>query len=231
MTLERVREQSANAHFMNLCLMEAARSGTRLPPVEMVGRAHLEDANGAGQGVVLWVAPLVFAPLFAKVAFAQAGYRATHLSRSTHGFSNTRFGTRFLNPIWVAAENRFLNERLVITPQHPNRALRDLTTCVRSGGIVSVTFSGEGSRNLPVRISGREHRVPTGVVALCRRTGAALLPVLTVRTHTGTIETRIEAPLDLSGPDGDAVSRRCVNEYAALAETALKSHPDQHGAL
>ena len=74
------------------------------------GREHLDEALGRGKGCVLWVAHFVFAPNIAKLALHDAGYKVSHLSRLDHGFSSTRFGIKWLNPVRSRFEDRLLAE-------------------------------------------------------------------------------------------------------------------------
>jgi len=80
------------------------------------GREHLDRALTNGKGALLWVVPTVYASIACKAAFWNSGFRIVHLSRADHGFSDTRFGEAFLNPLRTQVERRFLADRVVIEP-------------------------------------------------------------------------------------------------------------------
>jgi lauroyl/myristoyl acyltransferase len=94
------------------CLRHSRPGGWR-PTIELHGREHLDEALRRGRGCVLWVAHFVFAPNVAKLALHDAGFKVSHLSRPDHGFSSTRFGIRYLNPVRSRYEDALLAERIV----------------------------------------------------------------------------------------------------------------------
>src|SRR5688572_27730248 len=80
------------------------------PTIAIEGREHVDAALAAGKGVILWVNEFVGSDLVAKAAVQQAGYPVSHLTRPEHGYSKSRLGMRYLNPIRRRAEDRFLAE-------------------------------------------------------------------------------------------------------------------------
>jgi hypothetical protein len=97
-----------------LQMLKCHRPGRWQPRVAPANFEHVDAALRAGRGALLWVAHGFHGHLGAKVAFAGAGLAVSHLSRATHGFSESRFGTRVLNRIQTAVEDRYLGERILI---------------------------------------------------------------------------------------------------------------------
>ena len=76
------------------------------PNICLTGAARLSAALERGRGAILWVTETAFSTLIVKMAFHNAGYQVTHLSRPGHGFSASPFGVRYLNPLWTRVEDR-----------------------------------------------------------------------------------------------------------------------------
>jgi len=217
---------SANSHRARLHVLRCYRPPEWRPQVELVGAEHIEEALRAGRGAILWTAPLVFSDLLTKMALHRAGFRVAHLSRDGHGFSPTRWGARFLNPIWTRIENRYLAERLVIHVDRPSSALRTLSQRVRQNQIVTVTVGGQGARVATVPFVNGLLQVADGMPALAMRTGAALLPVFTVEQPDGRFVCTIEPELRARA-DGDAGVRDLLEQEVALLESWVLRYPEQ----
>lgn len=113
------------------------------PRIRLKGREHIEHAQAEGKGAVLWVALMASKDLLVKMTLHHAGYRIVHLSRFDHGFSISRWGACWFNPIWTRIENRYLAERLVMSPTEQTKPLRQLIKRLRDNQLVSVTANHE----------------------------------------------------------------------------------------
>jgi hypothetical protein len=89
------------------------------PGIRLNGKENLAIAREKGKGAILWVTETAYNDLIAKMALHRFGYRAVQLSRPDHGFSGSSFGMRYLNPLWARVENRFIEERIMITGDRP----------------------------------------------------------------------------------------------------------------
>jgi lauroyl/myristoyl acyltransferase len=191
-----VTQFAANRHLSRLQLLRCYRAGSWRPRLEVAGLEHIEQALARGKGAILWVTPFVFSFLVTKMALHQRGLRIVHLSHTTHGFSQTVFGERVLNRIWTSIEDRYLAERLVMSPEQSVTALRSLIARVRENQLISITFTPKGRRQHIESFFNGTLPVAEGATTLACRTGAALLPVFSVRTGRDVFTTTIEAPLN-----------------------------------
>lgn len=220
---------NANYHCERLQYLRSHRVGGWHPAVRLVGQERVEQALAAGRGAILWQQPFAFSCLLAKMAVYQAGFRVTHLSRFDHGISRSRMGARLLNWIWTAAEERYLEERLVMYPGGSVRALKEIARRVRQNQLVSITVGRQGQRFREVPFLHGKIRLAEGPAALAHKTGAALLPVFAVRQEDGTflvtIESSIRAPAEVGREE--AIGSMLHSFVAQLGSYVLR-WPEQY---
>lgn len=199
-------------------------------PVELAGREHVDAALAAGRGVVLWVAHFSFNALASKKAFRQAGFAVSHLSRPEHGFSKSRFGIAFLNPMRAEAELRYLQDRIIIDRARPASAVTRAQKQLKANGIISITAGAwEGAKIATVDVRGAALDLSTGAPGLAAMTGAALLPVFTVRDDGATrISVIVGEPIAVDrGADRDEKTLNAAQVFASRLATYVDSHPIQ----
>lgn len=229
---EVARANLANNHLLRLQGMRLYAPFGWRPRLRLVGREHIEHAIAAGKGAILWVAPMACKDLVAKMALHQAGYQVSHLSRFDHGFSISLWGARLFNPIWTRIEERFLAERLVISPREQVNALRVLIKRLRENRLVSVAATTEGRKyphvspflNGTIKLAG-------GAASLCVTTGAALVPIFNVRQPDGSFVVTVEPAL-LAASNGDAAQQidSLIAQFVKLLESYALRYPcDYHG--
>ncbi len=212
-----------------LCFLRSHRPGGWSPALRLDGGRHLAAALEAGHGAILWVMPTVFQWLVTKRALFEAGYPLHHLSSPYHGFSTTSWlGVQLVNPIRTRIENRYLAERVVLGRDgSAQSALRRLTTVLRGNGIASIAVAASGARAIAAPFLGGSLLAARGAPHLAIRTGAALLPVVTLWRDSAFV-TRIEAPLALAGSESpEARQVEAVAELARRLEPHARAHPDQ----
>lgn len=205
------------------------RPGGWRPDIALRGEEHLVRAIERGNGAVLWVAHFAFNSGITKMALQSRGYRVSHLSRPEHGFSKTRVGIACLNPVRCIPEDRYLAERIVYDRTRPSTAMRRMMRALGSGGVVSITAGAwEGSGLVDAPLLGGTLSLAIGAPRLALLTGAALLPVFSVRNSEQRLTTVIEAPIDLSR-DGTAVDvcGDAAAEYLERHEPWIREFPEQ----
>ena len=164
------------------------------------------------------------------MALQKAGYRATQLSRPTHGFGRSGAAVRLLNPIWMRVEERFLKERVLIPGIETEPAIKTLRSRIAANGIVVITVGSEARHTVEVPFLKHRLRLATGPIYIAQSSGATLLPAFAVRRTDGAFDVTIEAPLSL--PPLEAGRERLTEVAEALArriEPYAQTYPEQWG--
>jgi len=199
------------------------------PTICLEGEDHLKTGLARGKGVILWAAHFCFNTLVTKMALKAAGYRVSHVSRPEHGFSKSRFGIRFLNPLRCNAELNYLDERIIIDRGQPGGALRSAKAVLDDNRIVSITAGAwEGHRVARGPLHNSLCTLATGAPDLAHRTGAALLPVVTTRMAASeAFRVRIGKPLATASKDNLEVVRTAAAGFLSELETSILEAPEQ----
>ena len=199
------------------------------PQIEIDGKQHLDNALARGQGAVLWVAHFCFSSLFTKMGLARAGYRVAHISRPEHGVSKSRLGIALLNPVRSAAEDRFVEERIIHDRSVPGATKTRALEVLRGNGIVSVTVGAwEGRRIAIGGLLGGEFQLAVGAPGLAFASGAGLLPVFTVRAPDGCYRIALGHPIGESARKSLESFLLTASEQLLLQhETFVRNAPDQ----
>ncbi|UCH54131.1 MAG: hypothetical protein JSW09_04970, partial [Pseudomonadota bacterium] len=217
----------ARNHLARVQGMRCHAPGGWSPRIRLEGHEHLDHALAEGKGAILWVAPMASRDLITKMALHRAGYAVSHLSRFDHGYSISLWGARLFNSIWTNVEERYVAERLVITPDTQVTPLRAFVKRLRGNRIVSITATTEGRRYPHVsRFFAGEIKLAEGAPSLAATTGAALLPVFSVREQDGGYLTIIEPPLRPTST-GDAPEQiaALTDQFVHLIESYVLRFP------
>ena len=215
-----LNDLAANDIEAMLWLLRTARPRGWKLRAHLRGAQHLDAALAAGSGAVLWVGHFTFASLLSKVTLHANGYDVHHLSHPRHGFSDTRFGIRFLNPIRQRLERQFLASREELSPENPAVALRNLRRRLADNRTVSFTARSESAKPATVPFLSGGLTLATGAADLAYASGAPLFPVMTLRGGDGAFVTEIQPPLPL-----DRAASRSVATQAATAAFARRLEP------
>jgi KDO2-lipid IV(A) lauroyltransferase len=99
--------------------------------------------------------------------------------------------------------------------------------CLKNNEILVIAADGgEGSRRIPVPFLRRTAMISAGPVLLAHKTGAALLPIFTVRQRDDRQTLLIEEPVELESTgqkDTDAINN--MRKLTRLAERYIERHP------
>jgi len=210
----------------NLQLLRIYRPGGWHPELRVAGKEHVDGALARGHGAVIWLGHFAFTSLLSKMALADAGIAASHLSHPRHGFSDSRFGMRVLNPIRRGAEDRFLAERVMMAADQPVTAMRVLQKRLRENRVVSVMVRERAMRPVALPFLDGEIRLATGAPDIAYATRAALLPAFLIRVGPGRFTLTIEPPQELPDriPRHEATSEM-LPRYVALLESYVLRFP------
>lgn len=195
------------------------------PNIRVHGEAHLRKALDEGKGAILWVTDSVYSTLVFKMALDRAGYRASQLTRPNHGFSNSPFGIRFLNPFWRRVEDRFIEERVLIPGEDAAPAMAILRARLAANRCVIITVGAAAHRFTEVPFFRHHIRVPTGPIRLAQSTRAVLLPAFAFATEKGGFDVTIESALPPANKSSTFGSVAAA--YAKRLEPYVKKYPEQ----
>lgn len=214
----------------NLRALKDYRPGGWNPEIQLHGLEHIEAGLRRGRGVILWIAPFT-ADLITKIALYRVSYLVSHLSLWRHGYSDTRFGMRFLNPIRTTIEERYLRELVVIAPDSSKAALMTLRERLRANGIISISAMSSGKRPAVVPFLNGSISLGVGAPYLAYQAKSVLLPVFPVEEDDGRFTVVIAPPL---AKEGTCLIQEFLNwatrEYVSLLEPYVLEKPGQwHG--
>ncbi|MEC8698372.1 MAG: hypothetical protein VXY20_03370 [Pseudomonadota bacterium] len=199
-----------------------------VPDISIEGETHLKTALAAGRGAILWDSHFYFASLITKMGLYRSGYRLNHISRREHGFSQTHFGIRVLNPIRTSIEARYLANRVVMSDDKPGAILDGLARRLSDNEVVSVTVRGDSNRPVEARFLNGTMRIAPGAAVLAWNSGSVLLPVFTKRLDDLSYRIRISQPLNvLENTTRRAAVASAAREYARRLESEVIEHPGQ----
>ena len=209
-----------------LHVLRANLLGGYEPRVHLEGLEHIEAVLARGRGAILWTTVTPSSSLVVKIALKAAGLDVTHLSRPDHGFSGSRFGIRFLNPIRTRVEDRYLHERLLLDEGRIVGVLRALRERLSQNRVVTITVATDALQQGEVPLFGGVMPAATGPAHLATTTGASLLPVFSIRTGDG-FRVLVQPPLILEEGLGrpGAVSS-LLRQYGARLEAFVHEHPE-----
>lgn len=208
------------------------------PVINVRGIETIEDALDNGKGAVLWVAPFFFNNLVVKKGLYRANYPISHLSAYNHGPSLSRFGIRFVNKVYIKAENKYLDERIIIQPARDLRYknagtnlayIKELEIILKANGLVTVSCQPDPAlehQGVAKRIMNGNLLLATGAPSLALANGSALIPVFTVRKTSDEFEVILEKPLSV--PDeGNRQEKikHLLDEFVELTEAYAVKYP------
>ncbi len=223
------RDLQAAVYELRMQNLRAWRPGGWRPGIALEGEDHLLRALARGKGAILWVAHFAFNSNITKIVLHRRGHRVSHLSRPEHGFSKTRFGIAFLNPVRCIPEDRCLAQRIVFERRAPQAAMRKMVQALRAGDIVSITAGAwEGTDLAEGSFLGGRLSLAVGAPRLAALTGAQLLPVFSVRDRERGMRTVIEPPIALTAlRTAEETCGAAAAEYLRRHEPWVRQFPDQ----
>jgi lauroyl/myristoyl acyltransferase len=223
------RDLQAAVYELRMQNLRAWRPGSWQPGIELIGEDHLLRSLARGSGAILWVAHFAFNSNVTKIALHRRGYRVSHLSRPEHGFSKTRFGIGFLNPVRCIPEDKCLAQRIVFDRHGPSVAMRKMLQALRQGDVVSITAGAwEGSDLADAPLFDGRLSIAVGAPRLAARADADVLPVFSIRDPARGFQTIIEPPLNLDPAlPRDQACLAAAAEYLRRHEPWIRRFPEQ----
>ena len=219
------RSSIANRLISLLCLLRR-RSRNDGPQISLSGIEHIDAATAQGRGCVLWFADMVFAGDAIRCALDAHGIRTTHMSRLGHGFSETRFGIRYLNPVRLRFEERFMKDRIVYDRDKPSKSVAAMIRVLKKNGVLSiVACATEGALIAETDFLHGRLQLAAGAPKIAVRNNCPVLPVFCrPGKDISTFEVIVGEPLSLSGDQDDARVIAAVDDFARRYEAFVGGH-------
>ena len=142
--------------------------------------------------------------------------------------SSTKYGMRVLNPLISSVEERYLAARIVLSQSGSAIATRKLMRCLNDNGIISVTGNNHSNNCSRLPFLNTDIDIAVGAPRLALKTGAALLPVFTIRDDEGGFLVSVGSEIAMPA-DGSAKERinAAVGDYLKRLTPFVEQHPAQ----
>ncbi len=222
------RDWLAHKYLSWIQLLACYRPWRWQPSPRLIGKQYLDDALQRGRGVVLLTANFAYKDLMTKAALAKAGIWASHLSRDSHGFAESRLGKALLNPVYVAIERRYLRDRLVFRGMDTKAVNKRILAELRGNRPLLVTVTPLGRRTSRLPFLHGSIKIATGALNFACKAEASVLPVFTIQKPDGRVETIIEHQLVRpTGASHEDMIGSMLDDYVSRLETYVAQYPEQ----
>ncbi|MDD5434619.1 MAG: lysophospholipid acyltransferase family protein [Nitrospira sp.] len=187
------------------------------------GLEHLDSALKRGRGVVL----LGFHFGSYGVPLAALGYKGYTVYQHvvlSHFYSGK--SCSFLDSAVLKIKMRCHSAAPVKMLYHSEKNYaRNLVRCLRENGILVIMGDGSrGTRFSNVNFMGKKISFSTGPASIAAITGAAILPVFTVREADQRHRVNIHAPIFVEGRDTHSIEE-AVSCYTSILENYVMEYP------
>ena len=205
------------------------------PVTDVEGLEHLQASLAQGKGVILWNTPALSDVVVTKRALAAAGHAAHQLSVRSHGFSQSKFAVRHLNPGQIAVEDRYLAGRIWFEGADAMSATREVMRRLQKNLPVLFTnslFAGRSFVGVPVG-DAFVLTMPTTPLSIAAKAGVPLHVVTTVEHASFShYVTHISPALSvgdiaLPGMTMDARLAALALQARDILVPLLRQYPDQ----
>ncbi|CAN5137809.1 hypothetical protein BH10PSE7_BH10PSE7_40330 [soil metagenome] len=195
--------------------------------IEVEGAGRVEAALANGRGAVLWLADFVFGSDVARQGLYRIGHPTGHMSRPEHGFSQSAFGVRYLNPIRVRAEDVYVDERIVFQRDRPAAALSIMSDRLRKNGLVSILACAyEGRSVAETDLFHGKLKLATGGPRLAFKERCPILPVFIAPAPEPPYFTvTIGEPLRMTSAAKDVAILEAVKDFVEQLKPRIEAAP------
>ena len=197
--------------------------------VDYTGLEYLDAALSAGKGAMLLFAHFG-ANQMIMPAIGYRGYRLSQLSAPATVWQHIIPGRNFSKMERFAMEKRWSHE-LSLPVEHINifGSLKRAFLCLRQNNVLGVAIDGNwGKERITVDFIKRRANFSVGALELSRRTGCPVLPTFILRNADGRNHMIIEAPIEISGFEGDQVITQSIRSFVGRLEHYVVNYPSHY---
>ena len=201
------------------------------PTFSFEGREHVRAALDERRGAILWRMNLGDTLMLQHAAW-ESGWPLVQLSAAGHGAKRSWVGHRLAAPLYARAENAYLAERVVIPGDWTSHGyLPRLVRALERNQVVGIRSEVLARQNVPVPLFESRLALPTGAPGLAHRTGAALIPVYTLREGSWRYRAVFGPPIEVDRSiSRRAYTERAIEEFGVrLREAILRAPGDYQG--
>lgn len=223
-----LRRRQLEQKMISLAFFIRQLGGGTACEIAIEGNEHVTEALAGGRGAVIWIADFVFASEVARQAFHALGHPLTHAIRPEHGFSATRFGVKYLNPIHARAGSRHVREFVVLDRDNPDDTRRRLEQRLGGNGLVSLLACAYEGRTLVQApfLRGRL-QLAIGAPALAFKMGCPILPVFTRPSPMAPDFTvSIGRPLLMKSAERRTAILEAATDFVTRLSPRVETHPE-----
>jgi lauroyl/myristoyl acyltransferase len=219
----------ANKFLLQLQYYRSFRPGGWRARLTLQGKEHLDAALEQNQGAILWVSPTGSSDLVVRRCLAEHGYVISHLSALTHGYSESRFGLRFINGPNRRIEDSYLRSRIVLDRDNPGPAIAEIEERLVANEIISITATqNKGRKSLEVSLLSARLPLGAGALNFGYKIGAPVLPVFCFNDAHSSYRIRIEPPLPINREKDRAEAiDEALAAFGRRIERFVLEYPDQ----
>jgi len=218
----------ANHMFRNLHIMRSHMPGGWHPEVTVEGAENLDLAVARSNGAVIGTSFFCWVDEIGAIGAYLIGHPVSVLTQITHGYSPTRFGVRFINPIRCKLDERYARERIPLRLDQPVAALRTMMSLLRQKRVLALGFREKAADPVRVPFLGGTLALGSGPVDIAYKSGAPLITAHTIRTAVNRYrvicDPELEIRRDLPRREAAALA---LAEYAKRLEPLVLAHPEQ----
>lgn len=211
-------------------LRELHRSGWKVG-LEIEGLEHLTTVREHGKGAVVWYMSFCESFLMMR-AMADAGVPVGHLSLYSHGVpGRSRFGFATAGRMYRAAENRYLQARVVMRNRTSPGYFKQLGALLKTNHAVTVRgdLAASGS-SVGALCLGVECEFASGAARLAFQSGAPLLTAYAQRVAPFHYRVVIEEAITVDRTQKKVFVSDAVAEFGRRLDAQLAGNaPDWEG--
>ncbi|MFC2007702.1 lysophospholipid acyltransferase family protein [Chloroflexota bacterium] len=212
--------KNVTKNYFDLIKLSQLRLENLEENVTIEGWHHLADAVNNSRGVIIATAHLGSFEHAARVL----ALRGIKMTIFVEAFDSAPF-LRNIHKLRQGNGSRILPVSV--------SAMKESMRILRHGGTMIIVCDRDIQGNgVKVNFCGEETSLPLGAVSLALRTGAAIIPVFSVRKSSDRFAIYIEPPLELVDTENRNHSVRVnVEKLAAIMERYIRQYPEQWVAL